>query len=87
VRQLDERLAFSELTEQHLTDSRCGKNTPLPLADLLRQSVYSRLAGYGDVNSVEIFMEKGEAKRYGQRVKPFKNVTFRCSCSLTPAGV
>jgi len=30
----------------------------LPLADLLRQSVYSRLAGYEDVNSVEILMEK-----------------------------
>ena len=49
VRELDERLGFSELIEQHLTDSR-GKNTQLPLADLLRQSVYSRLAGYEDVN-------------------------------------
>ena len=50
VRELDERLGFSELIEQHLTDSR-GKNTRLPLADLLRQSVYSRLAGYEDVNA------------------------------------
>jgi hypothetical protein len=41
VRELDERLGFSELIEHHLTDSR-GKNTRLPLADLLRQSVYSR---------------------------------------------
>ena len=31
VRELDERLGFSELIEQHLTDSR-GKNTQLPLA-------------------------------------------------------
>jgi hypothetical protein len=38
VRELDERLGFSELIGQHLTDSR-GKNTQLPLADLLRQSV------------------------------------------------
>ena len=52
VRELDERLGFSELIEQHLTDSR-GKNTQLPLADLLRQSVYSRLAGYEDVNHAE----------------------------------
>src|SRR5712691_3365251 len=52
VRELDERLGFSELIEQHLTDSR-GKNTQLPLADLLRQSVYSRLAGYEDVNDAE----------------------------------
>jgi hypothetical protein len=53
VRELDERLGFSELIEQHLTDSRRGKNTQLPLADLLRQSVYSRLAGYEDVNDAE----------------------------------
>ena len=35
VRELDERLGFSELIARHLTDSR-GKNTQLPLADLLR---------------------------------------------------
>jgi len=52
VRELDERLGFSELIEQHLTDPR-GKNTQLPLADLLRQSLYSRLAGYEDVNDAE----------------------------------
>ena len=52
VRELDERLGFSELIEQHLTDSR-GKNTQLPLADLLRQSVYSRLAGYEDMSDAE----------------------------------
>jgi hypothetical protein len=48
----DERLGLSELIAQRLTDSR-GKNTQLPLADLLRQSVYSRLAGYEDVNDLE----------------------------------
>src|ERR1019366_4684087 len=52
VRELDERLGLSELIEQHLSDSR-GKNTQLPLADLLRQSVYSRLAGYEDMNDAE----------------------------------
>jgi hypothetical protein len=53
VRELDERLGLGELIERHLTDSRRGKNTQLPLADLLRQSVYSRLAGYEDVNDAE----------------------------------
>ena len=53
VRELDERLGLGELIERHLTDSRRGKNTRLALADLLRQSVYSRLAGYEDVNDAE----------------------------------
>ena len=52
VRELDERLGFSKLIEGHLADSR-GKNIQLPLADLLRQSVYSRLAGYEDMNDAE----------------------------------
>jgi hypothetical protein len=53
VRELDERLGLSELISEHLTDGRRGKNTQLPLADLLRQSIYSRLAGYEDVNDAE----------------------------------
>ena len=53
VRELDERLGFGDLIAQHLTDSRRGKNTQLPLADLLRQSVYSRTAGCEDVNDAE----------------------------------
>ena len=52
VRELDERLGFGELIKQHLADPR-GKNTRLPLANLLRQSVHSRLAGYEDVNDAE----------------------------------
>ncbi len=52
IRELDERLGFGELIEQHLTDSR-AQNARLPFADLLRQSVYSRLAGYEDVNDAE----------------------------------
>jgi len=53
VRELDERLGFGELIEEHLADSRRGKNTQFPFADLLRQSVYSRLAGYEDLNDAE----------------------------------
>ena len=52
VRELDERLGFGELIERHLTDDR-AKNTQLPLTDLVRQSVYSRLAGYEDVNDAD----------------------------------
>ncbi|WP_428125840.1 transposase [Candidatus Binatus soli] len=39
ARELDERLGLSALMQRHLTDSRRGKNTQLPLADLLRQSI------------------------------------------------
>jgi hypothetical protein len=52
VRELDERLGFGELIQRHLTDDR-AKNTQLPLTDLVRQAVYSRLAGYEDVNDAE----------------------------------
>ena len=50
VRELDERLGLATLIAEHLSDSRQGVNTQLSLADLLRQSVYSRLAGYEDLN-------------------------------------
>jgi hypothetical protein len=50
VRELDERLGLGKLIEEHLSDSRQGVNKKFPLADLLRQSVYSRLAGYEDLN-------------------------------------
>ena len=53
VRELDERLGLGDLIDQHLTDLRQGKNTQLPLSDLLRQSVYSRLAGYEDLSDAE----------------------------------
>jgi hypothetical protein len=49
---LDERLGFGELAAECLTDTR-AKNAQLPIVDLLRQSVYSRLAGYEDVNDAE----------------------------------
>src|SRR5262245_3615925 len=53
VRELDEWLGMGALIERYLTDTRRGRNTQLPLADLLRQSVYSRLAGYEDVHDAE----------------------------------
>jgi hypothetical protein len=50
VRELDERLGLSEVMDRHLSDSRRARISNWPLADLLRQSIYSRLAGYEDVN-------------------------------------
>ena len=53
ARELDERLGLGALIAQHVTDSRRGKNTQFPLANLFRQSIYGRLAGYEDVNDAE----------------------------------
>ncbi len=53
VRELDERLGLEKLIAEHLSDSRQGLNKQFTLADLLRQSVYSRLAGYEDLNDAE----------------------------------
>jgi hypothetical protein len=50
VRELDERLGLETIIAAHLSDSRQGMNTQFRLPDLLRQSVYSRLAGYEDLN-------------------------------------
>ena len=41
---------WKTLIAEHLSDFRQGLNTQFTLADLLRQSVYSRLAGYEDLN-------------------------------------
>ena len=50
VRELDERLGLEKLIDEHLSDSRQGTNKKFALADLLRQSVYSRLVGYEDLD-------------------------------------
>ena len=82
VRELDERLCFGQLIERHLTDAR-GKNTQLPLTDLVRQSVYSRLAGYEDVNDAERLSQDPVFRLIGSR-KIWERgaaLTSRCSRS------
>ena len=51
-RELDEVLGLTEMGEA-FRDSRRGKNTQDELVGLLRQSVYSRLAGYEGTNDAE----------------------------------
>src|SRR5271166_6953846 len=53
--------------ERHLSDSRRGKNIQLPLADLLRQSIYSRLAGYAAVNDAERLSQDPAFRLIGSR--------------------
>src|ERR671931_201495 len=56
-RELDDHLELAVLIERHLTDPRTGHNRQFPLADILRQSIYSRLAGYEDTNDAERLAE------------------------------
>ena len=52
-RELDNVLGLTHIAEQHLHDSRYGTNTRHSLGAQLRQSVFSRLAGYEDTNDAE----------------------------------
>jgi len=52
-RELDETLGLTEMALDVLQDSRVGSNKQHDLLPLLRQSIYSRLAGYEDVNDAE----------------------------------
>ena len=49
-RELDDALGLTETANECLQESRGGRNVQHRLVGLLRQSVYSRLAGYEDTN-------------------------------------
>ena len=55
-RDLDESLGMTEKIAKHLIDHRTGKNIRHSLLGLLRQSIYSRLSGYEDINDAEVTM-------------------------------
>jgi len=52
-RELDEALGLTDLGEDLLSDWRTGKNTQHSRVALMRQSIFSRLAGYEDTNDAE----------------------------------
>src|SRR5271155_2215897 len=52
-RELDAALGLTDLGENLLRDGRTGKNTQHSLVALMRQSIFSRLAGYEDTNDAE----------------------------------
>lgn len=52
-RELDEALGLTEQAEGILSEARTGRNIQHDLVALLRQSVFSRLAGYEDTNDAE----------------------------------
>ena len=83
-RELDETLGLTEMALDALQDSRVGSNKQHGLSPLLRQSIYSRLAGYEDVNDAQAVVRRscdasrrrrqsqpaGEASRFNQRSGP-----------------
>jgi hypothetical protein len=52
-REFDEALGLTSTASEHLRESRTGRNIRHQLAPLLRQSIYSRLAGYDDTNDAD----------------------------------
>ncbi|MFC2170052.1 transposase, partial [Acidobacteriota bacterium] len=52
-RELDDSLGLFNSASTIMSDKRTGRNIQHDMANLLRQSVYSRLAGYEDVNNAQ----------------------------------
>src|ERR687893_3228314 len=52
-RELDDALQLTDTAADELQDTRTGRNTRHGLAALLRQSLFSRLAGYEDLNDAQ----------------------------------
>jgi len=52
-RELDAALGLTDLSENLLHDGRTGKNTQHSMVAQMRQSIFSRLAGYEDTNDAE----------------------------------
>src|SRR5262245_27767985 len=51
--ELDDALQLTDSTADVLRETRTGRNTRHSLAALLRQSIFSRLAGYEDLNDAD----------------------------------
>ena len=52
-REIDDALSLTDTASDYLQESRSGRTIRHHLVPLLRQSIYSRLAGYDDTNDAE----------------------------------
>ena len=53
-RELDDALGLTDAAARMIGDPRTGRNGQHRFAGLLRQSIFSRLAGYEDVNDADL---------------------------------
>jgi len=51
-RELDDALGLSQMASWELRDNRTGKSSRHGMLTMFRQSLFGRVAGYGDVNDV-----------------------------------
>ena len=62
IRELDDALDLTDIASNYIHESRTGRNILHDLVPLLRQSIFSRLAGYDDINDA-VRLSQGPAMR------------------------
>ena len=72
-RELDEALGLFDLASSVLNEIRTGRNIQHDIRALLRQSVYSRLAGYEDVNDADRLSSDPAMRAITGKLKAHKN--------------
>ncbi len=82
-RELDERLGLSARTPRYLTEKRTGSNIQHHLVPLLRQSVYSRLAGYPDTNDADRLAQDPAMRLVVSRQTSEKRAAARTRVTMT----